>query len=213
MTLNPLAEKSHRLIFHSRPQSHMGVCLALRLLWITFFALFGLCTSGLRADDGYRAWLRYDPLDQVSQRQAWTSVVTGLVCRENDPSVQVALAELQMGFAGLLGIDPLIRPEVSGSGGVLIGTIDGNPEIAVRLRPEDADRIGSEGYVVRTYANGNGKPLVMIAARSGVGVLYGAFELLRQIQTGVYPHGLEKVDQPKIGLRMVNLWDNLKPDR
>lgn len=209
MTLNPLARNNRPLIFHPRSQLRMGVCVSMRWMWITCLALVGLNTGGLRADDGYRAWLRYDPLDQVSQRQAWTSVVTGLVCREDDPSVKVALAELQMGFSGLLGIDPSVRPEVSGSGGVLIGTIDGNPEIAVRLRPEDADQIGSEGYVVRTYSNGNGKPLVMIAARSGVGVLYGAFELLRQVQTGVYPHGLDKVDQPKIGLRMLNHWDNL----
>lgn len=209
MKLNPFVH--HKPIFPTVYPLRSGmVCRFLtQLTCLLAVVVCGLGCGVLRADDGYRAWLRYDPLDQLSQRQAWTAVASGYICREDDPSVQVALEELMSGLGGLLGIEPEVRPEVSGSGGVLIGTIDGNPEIAVRLRPDDADQIGSEGYVVRTYANGNGKPLVMVAARSGIGVLYGVFDLLRQVQTGVYPYGLDRVDQPKIGLRMLNHWDNL----
>ena len=87
----------HKPILHTVNPLRLGmVCRFLtQFTCLLAVVVCGLGCGILRADDGYRAWLRYDPLDQLSQRQAWTAVASGYICREDDPSVQVALEELK----------------------------------------------------------------------------------------------------------------------
>jgi alpha-glucuronidase len=54
-----------------------------------------------------------------------------------------------------------------------------------------------------------GRAAVVIAANTDVGVLYGAFALLRQLQTHRPLDGLNVVSAPRVQLRLLNHWDNL----
>jgi alpha-glucuronidase len=48
-----------------------------------------------------------------------------------------------------------------------------------------------------------------VAANTDIGVLYGAFALLRSVQTQASVHGLDRESAPRIHRRLLNHWDNL----
>ena len=51
--------------------------------------------------------------------------------------------------------------------------------------------------------------MVIIAAKTETGVLYGAFQLLRVLQQNQPLDKIEIISNPKIKLRVLNHWDNL----
>ena len=57
--------------------------------------------------------------------------------------------------------------------------------------------------------NVNGRAATVIAARSDLGVLYGAFHFLRLIQTGAPLERLSIIEKPRVEYRILNNWDNL----
>jgi len=73
----------------------------------TFFALAlaaSLAAAASPADeDGYRLWLRYEPLPAARRERVQASGIVSLA--PDSPTVQAARAELQRGVAGLLGRD------------------------------------------------------------------------------------------------------------
>ncbi len=66
------------------------------------------------------------------------------------------------------------------------------------------DGVGEEGFALRRSDRG-----LEIRARRDIGLLYGAFALLRHLQTHASLEKLDLVSAPKIQLRMLNHWDNL----
>ncbi|THD82091.1 MAG: alpha-glucuronidase [Phenylobacterium sp.] len=162
-------------------------------------ALLGWLLSAGRAaaEDGYDLWLRYRPLPAaIAQADA---VLAGPVVAEGAgrPTLQAAQAELTRGLAGLLG--PPSRP---GAGRILIGTPDSSPTIAALHLPLDG--LGPEGFLIRRLGADT-----VVAANRDVGVLYGAFRLLREVQTGRPVESLDIRDRPAVKLRLLDHWDNL----
>ncbi len=54
-----------------------------------------------------------------------------------------------------------------------------------------------------------GQAATVIAARTEVGVLYGAFHLLRLVQTGASLDAIDIREQPRLKRRLLNHWDNM----
>lgn len=104
----------------------------------------------------------------------------------------------------LSGPVPLATEIADGS--LLLGTPHSLP-IIDQLDLPLAD-LGQEGFVIRSVSL-QGHPATVVAANSDQGLLYGVFALLRRLQTGADLAGLDLVDKPKIGLRLLNHWDNL----
>lgn len=173
------------------------------LKWLGWIALVGgLWTAPARAEDGYDLWLRYRPLP-TAQASAVAERATSVVRDETDPTIELAAAELVRGITGLTG-----RAVAAGNvatGAIVIGTARSARIAALRL---PLAGLGDEGFVVRS-ATVDGKPVTVVAANRPIGVLYGAFRLLRIAQTGGSIGKLSVVDRPKLGLRMLNHWDNL----
>lgn len=173
------------------------------LKWLGWIALVGaLWTAPARAEDGYDLWLRYRPLP-TAQASAVAERATSVVREETDPTIELAAAELVRGITGLTG-----RAVAAGNvatGAIVIGTARSARIAALRL---PLAGLGDEGFMVRS-ATVDGKPVTVVAANRPVGVLYGAFRLLRIAQTGGSIDKLSVVDRPKLGLRMLNHWDNL----
>ncbi len=135
----------------------------------------------LSADDGYRLWLRYDRIEGLP---AVTSVVLATPAGRDSPTLSAAREELRTGLAGLTGHAPAVTL------GKASGQIPG---------------AGPEGYSLRASGAGT----VQISANSDVGVLYGAFALLRHLQTGRPLAGLDQTSAPRISRRLLDHWDNL----
>jgi alpha-glucuronidase len=165
----------------------------------------GLLANAARAEDGYDLWLRYKPLPAPERARDAPQART-LVGEAATPTLRAARDELVRGLGGLTGAAPRLAGKVAGEGAVVFGTPRSSHLIAGLRLP--LEKVGPEGYVVRSVRI-DGRPATVIAANSDVGVLYGAFRLLRQVQTGAGLKRLDIVSSPALKLRIIDHWDNL----
>ncbi|MGA8204508.1 MAG: alpha-glucuronidase family glycosyl hydrolase [Woeseiaceae bacterium] len=169
-------------------------------------AVFLFCLGTAHAEDGYDLWLRYRPLP-VAEREALAPLARTIVTASGKPSptVRVAIAELRRGLGGLLAAD-VPESVTPADGAIVLGTPADMPAIAALHLPLDG--LGSEGYVIRGAEIADHE-VTVVAANGDRGLLYGAFALLRRAQTGAGLAGIDIASKPKIGLRVLNHWDNL----
>jgi alpha-glucuronidase len=166
------------------------------------------CLSMGRAEDGYRLWLRYEPVADPALRSAYAAAFSEIVVPENPrPVIASARDELVTGLRGLLGADLPVASQPTRDNALVLGT-PRQPEIAALVTETDLRAIGEEGYIVRRVAVAGGHRTLIVANRE-IGQLYGAFALLRHLQTGQPVENLNLVSAPKVAVRMLNHWDNL----
>lgn len=165
-----------------------------------------LAAPRVAAEDGYELWLRYKPLPAAearAYRKDARQIVTGPQAGE---TIALAREELVRGISGLLGRAPTASTRLAGDGAIILGTPQDAPEIAALDLP--LDRTGAEGYVIRSVRI-NGRRAIVIAANEEIGALYGAFHLLRLMQTLQSLDALDIAERPAIERRLLNHWDNL----
>jgi alpha-glucuronidase len=121
-----------------------------------------------------------------------------------DARVKAAAGELERGFGGMTaGAVPTGAEPREGSIVLALGATGPAHSSAAVLR-----RLGTDGYVIRSTLD-HGRHITLIAANSGAGILYGAFALLRHVQTGGTLANVSLASKPRIALRMLDHWDNL----
>src|SRR5688572_30007150 len=85
--------------------------------------LFLILTFTLSAEDGYRLWLRYDPIPDESLRRAYAGAISEIVVPEgNRPLVTSARDELAAGLRGLLGAGVPVVTAASRDNALILGT-------------------------------------------------------------------------------------------
>ena len=149
--------------------------------------LLMLFSVDAHADDGYRLWLKYDRIQDAARRKEYLRFA-GFVNLET-PSYSIQMAaktELLRGFEGMLGAKPAIA---------------GRKTSGIRLLRDQ--HLPDEGFRIE-LKGGN----LLVSGGSDRGILYGAFTLLRLIQTGQAISKLPISESPKVQLRMLNHWDN-----
>jgi alpha-glucuronidase len=161
-----------------------------------------------RAEDGYDLWLRYRLVADAARLAEYRSAVRRLMVQGDSPTLRAARDELVTGLTGLLGRAPAVVPSASAAGTLILGTPATSPLIAALPVSAALRSVGTEGFVLRALVV-NGQRTTVIAANRDIGVLYGAFHLLRLIQTNASLAALNVVSAPKIQLRMLDHWDNL----
>ena len=137
-----------------------------RALWMALWLVIAVAllgAPGARADDGYRLWLRYDPLEH-QWRARYSAAAAELVAASGlSPTLQAAQAELLRGLTGLLCAAPRATDDVTQDGAILFGTPISSPLVkgmALDLRPA-----GREGYLIRTLTI-HGHRATVIAANT-----------------------------------------------
>jgi len=178
----------------------------LRLSATTILFLI-LCLPGTtHADDGYNLWLNYRPLE-AAQRTTLARRIKAIVSPEApSATVQSAIRELQNGVSAMLSQPALKISRDMTDGALILGTPQNLP--IIRRLDLPLDHLGEEGYLIRSR-DVDGIPSIIIAANGESGLMYGAFALLRLIQSGEDLDTLDIQESPKIGLRLLNHWDNL----
>jgi alpha-glucuronidase len=164
-------------------------------------------------EDGYQLWLRYPQVRAPEALAAYRQQLTSIVAGAGSATLEVAVAELQRGLRGLLGRDIPIGSDPSQPGALVLGGSGGAALDGFNVS-ELLGTVGSEGFVLQAAAGSTptvaaGGPRMAIAAATDLGVLYGAFHLLRLLQTGADVTGLSLASRPKLQLRVLNHWDNL----
>ena len=164
--------------------------------------LAGLSTAA--AEDGYALWLRYHALP-ADVAAGYEGVATQLVAVDGDPVQAAAIDELSRGIGGLLGRTPARAPRVTQAGAIVVATVATMPALGLGPAPTGLDR---EAYLIRSVTIG-GLPATAIVGGDATGALYGAFHVLRLLQTGQSLEGLDLREAPKVALRVLNHWDDL----
>ncbi len=182
---------------HQRNHYALIACLAL------IIQLFIGAT--IRAEDGYRLWLRYDPLPR-RMIDEYRPRVASIVASGKSATFDAIRSELVNGCAGLLGSPVAAVESVDRDGAIVVGTPKTSPLIADLKWP--LTELGAEGFVIRS-ARLNGRAVTVIAANGEIGALYGAFHFLRLLQTQRPISNLNINQKPRLQLRMLNHWDNL----
>jgi len=178
------------------------------LLFLMGFSI--LVFPHVKAEDGYRLWLRYDRIEDPGVRKHYVSEIRYIVFPTTSETGRVAFEELKQGISGMLDISIPLSDRVTKSGTLLVGTINSHPDIARHVSAQIAETLGSEGYLIQTRFI-NRKKCVLITANTETGVLYGVFHFLRLLQTRQNISVLDIISVPSLQLRVLNHWDN--PDR
>jgi alpha-glucuronidase len=152
--------------------------------------------SAATAEDGYKLWLRYAPLQGEALARVRALPMT--VYADGQPTAVTAATELLRGLASLRGED--------GQPGVVIT----DARMARPLPPGSlsfecrAKGIAPGGaFAVKSANHG-----IRISAGEPVGCLYGAFALLRELSLGHDPETIDLAEHPAMPLRMLDHWDN-----
>ncbi len=166
-----------------------------------------LAGTAVRAEDGSRLWLRYDPLP-VQSIGAYRTHLTALVVPGHSATLGAIRAELSAGCAGLLGGPVPVTAAADRDGAVLVGTPESSAVIAALKLDGPLQALGPEGFLIRSVKIGPHTATV-IASNSEIGALYGAFHFLRLVQTMQPIDALNVSDRPRLRLRVLDHWDNL----
>jgi alpha-glucuronidase len=162
----------------------------------------------LKAEDGYRLWLRYDLISDSQILENYRNKINGIHCEETSATLQIAVKELQNGLDGLLGKSLKKFQSIKLDGTVLLGTPDESSLINSFVLQADFKKINDEGFIIKSSVSDN-KRITVIAGKKDIGVLYGVFHFLRLLQTHKRIDNLSIISSPKIKLRLLNHWDNL----
>jgi alpha-glucuronidase len=164
-----------------------------------FACLLASVATPALAEDGYDLWLRYHPLATAGVADAASVAVLG-----DTPTLKIAGEEVQRGLAGLSAHPIATSGQIRADGVVL--ALSTTP--ALRPLGLATDALGEEGYLVRSVEL-DGRRVTLVTANTDRGVLYGAFALLRWVQTGHPPAAANLTSTPHVALRVLDHWDNL----
>jgi alpha-glucuronidase len=174
---------------------------------LLLIALMVFVATVVKAEDGYRLWLRYDKISDAGKLKQYHELLRGYWLTHDSPTMQAVRDELKMALPGLLGVDVPEVSSVNGNGILIVGK-PGHPSLQSLNLSSQLRDAGTEGFIV-TSAMLNRKKVIVIAANEDVGLLYGVFHLLKLMQTHKDLNDVSIASAPKIKYRILNHWDNL----
>ncbi len=164
--------------------------------------------TDLAAETGADLWLRFPELPIPLRLAEYQAAFTHVVSETSSATLDIAAAELVDGLSGLTGVAVTAASAPTGAGAVVIGTPASSPLIAASSVASSLPSLGPEGYLVQSTQVGD-QTAIVVAGNTDVGVLYGAFALLRHLQSHSTLADLSLTGSPKIEHRLLNHWDNL----
>ncbi|MXN93201.1 alpha-glucuronidase [Flavobacterium sp. Sd200] len=171
------------------------------------YLLVFILPLSLKADDGYRLWLKYDKINNATLLNSYSTAYKSYYIEGNPANAAVIQKELSMAFKGLLGKDIKQGKAVS-DGCIVIGTPASSTIIKGLKIDKELAKLGDEGFLIKTVVI-NKKKCTVITANKDNGLLYGVFHFLRLIQTQQNTDELNIESAPKLQVRLLNHWDNL----
>ena len=174
---------------------------------LLFFTLF---TSHVfpQTPDGYDLWLGYAKIEVPQRLEEYSNICRSVYFEQGSNILEAAKKELVAGLEKMLGQPPVFTNNINAGSTLVIAKKTALDPSLSEMLSEDLGQIGAEGYIIKNISL-NGKQTVILSAHGDIGILYGVFNFLRTMQEHKMLSNLNVVDAPKIGLRMLNHWDNL----
>lgn len=150
---------------------------------------------------GYeKLWLDYTRKVSSREAEGVLYICVRIPDAEQDALIQNSVKELQEAFAGMVGSALTLRQDGSaGTGAAQACTAKGR---AIRL-------VHREGMKAESYHLYCEKGDIVIEASDSRGILYGAFDLIRQVKMENPLHTLDRINAPLMPMRMLDHWDNM----
>lgn len=150
---------------------------------------------------GYeQLWLDYTRKVSSREAEGVLYICVRIPDAEQDALIQNSVKELQEAFAGMVGSVLTLRQDSSaGTGAAQACTAEGR---AIRL-------VHREGMKAESYHLYCEKGDIVIEASDSRGILYGAFDLIRQVKMENPLHTLDRINAPLMPMRMLDHWDNM----
>ena len=171
-----------------------------RKFLLLFFSFTLICSALFAADplpsdgdDGYRLWLKYEPVTDAAVKAEYLRFAAFIGNSSQGEIMQSASRELQTGLKSLLGKNVSVTNSFGGRSGGIVFKIGSNA----------TDMQQDEGYRIQ-MSGGN----IVVSSKSESGILYGTFALLRHMQMQRPVKSLNITSSPKVRYRMLNHWDN-----
>ncbi len=168
---------------------------------VVVFLLSAISVDHSIAETGYKTWLRYQKVENTNLLSQYSKFCRTIFSTDDNEIIHSAINEFKAGFKGMLGITPRITSHEIADG-LIIGT-KGRLPFGINIPDDQYDSIDQEGFIIAS----KGKNIV-ITAKSDMGLLYGAFHLLRLMQMNEPVSNLSICENPKIKLRLLSHWDN-----
>jgi alpha-glucuronidase len=160
-----------------------------------------------RADTGYEVWLRYRRVPDATRLAEYRRVFSRVSVLGDSPTARVIRDELTLALGGLLDTTVSVGATTGRNPGLVVG-VASSPVIAKLLPDSRRPPAGRESFVVTNVKVG-ARTVIVVAANTDVGALYGTFALLRQLQMQRAAASLETSGVPRIRRRLLDHWDNL----
>ena len=169
--------------------------------------------SDFSGEDGYRLWLKYDLIQNKTQRQQYLKLLTRINLYGNSDTIKAIKQELALALPNLLGKNIPISINNSklntGDKGLIIQKANDALINKYQLQ-EKISQLGEQGFLIQTVAvNKSLRKNILITANSDIGLLYASFHFIQLLQTQKNITDLALVSAPKINIRMLNHWDDL----
>jgi len=156
---------------------------------------------------GYDLWLQYNKISNQEIKTTYVKNFTGMYILGTSPTLKIAGDELKRAYKGFF--EKQLNETNDFNENILFLSVRENlpKEISASLQ-ENFNKINSEGFIIKKikYKNQN---FTVITGKTDVGILYGTFRYLREMQQHNDISNLHIVDFPKIQKRLLNHWDNL----
>jgi alpha-glucuronidase len=172
-----------------------------------FACLLLLTTPTVKAEDGYRLWLRYDQLPSRSLK-VYRQHLKLISIQGDSATFDTIRAELDSACSGLLGTPVTVSQDRSDQASVIVGLPKTSSFIRKLGWENELKNLGEEGFRIRTVKIAR-RSIIIIASNTDIGALYGVFSFLRLLQTRQPIDSLRLDQSPRVQLRVLNHWDNL----
>ena len=159
-------------------------------------------------EDGSDLWLRYVEVPLPGRLAEYQAAANHVVRAGGSATLEAAQTELVNGLTGLLGTAVSVADQPTGNGAVVLGTPASSSIVSGLSLGARLTAVGNEGYLVESTTTG-GQSVIVVAGNTDIGVLRGAFALLRHLQMHRSIQSLMLSGAPKIERRLLNHWDNM----
>ena len=146
-----------------------------------------------------QCWLNYNPINNYEDKELVGDITVYVGEKVQSPIIDNAVAELTNAIDKILNIrikSRFIR-ESNQLDSVEMGII-------LSIIYENKSDLGEEGYYIKQLGKS-----IRIEAVTDRGLLYGSFDLIRQIAQGNTIRGINIRQMPKNNIRILNHWDNM----
>ncbi len=175
----------------------------LKLLSPLLFVI-ALQVNNVFANDGYKLWLQYYPLEYPGQEVE--NLFSNYYLANSSPTSEIIVKELNLAYQGFFGNDKATLNSTKNRE---------NASLLIQLETEPLSKdwgevtdksLSNDGFYIKPHPTSK---KLLITAKTDVGLLYGVYHWLQMAQKGEDLPEEGVLSNPKIQYRLLNHWDNL----